>query len=282
MLDLVKIDTKIRFSNKGLSKKSIQNYKYALRHYLTWMGGKPENPANLKSFFTDIKQSVKPRHFNLIRQAVRSYLTEKYKKHFEAITHINQLFKDIKAIKINKAIKPNKFWSKDKIYDLASCVSPRLSVLIQFAFQSSLRISEMLSLKQSNLDIQGDVCYITCYSKQNQEYKTFVSTLLIEKIKSIYNGDSDYLFHSKSGKPLSRHNCHNELVRQCVKQGFDKISFHAIARHSKAMFLANERHLPIQEISQALNHSDISTTMAFYMKNTYSPSKSGLYDLPVV
>ena len=276
-------DTKIAFRNKGLSQKSLNAYSNALQKYIAYQVGREESPENLKAFFLEVRESVKPRFYNLIRQSVKEYLLEKYKLDFEAITFINQAFKNIKRAKVNQSIGQDKYWSKEKVYQLAGKVTPRLSCLIQFSFFSSLRISEMLSVRKEDIDIQGDIAYIYVrQAKGGKDYKTFCSTKLIEKIQSIYTGDNDLLFFSKSGKALNRCNLHSQLNKQSVKYGFGKIGFHKIGRHSKAYYLKHDRHLDVSEIAQCLNHSNINTTINFYFHSEVSPSLAGVYDLEVI
>jgi integrase/recombinase XerD len=151
-------------------------------------------------------------------------------------------------------------------------------VILEVLYACGMRVSEIINLKISDIDIDSGV--LTCHGKGNKQRgiplgKSAVLWLLdyFNARRKNENQNSPILFVSKLGKPLSRQDVYN-LVRDCAEKcGFENVSPHTL-RHSFATHLL-QRGADSRSVQAMLGHADISTTQIYthitdnHLKATY-------------
>jgi len=140
----------------------------------------------------------------------------------------------------------------------------RTSLIIHFLATSGLRITELLNIKQKDIESYNDeVSKIKIVGKGNKERHIYIKKDLLEKIKNIYSADSDYLFHSKKGYPLSRQNVYVSIRKSFSKIG-KSVSPHQL-RHFFVDYKINKEGKEIKATSLYVGHSSVNITLDYYV-----------------
>lgn len=135
----------------------------------------------------------------------------------------------------------------------------RIYAMVELTLQTGIRISELASLKLRNF--KNDVLIIDGYASQpertiplNSAAKDAIDKYLAERPKI----ESEYLFISKTGKPLAVRNIRASIDRYIQKAELPKYSVNDLRTTFIIENLKNE--VDIVLISQAAGHKRISTT----------------------
>ncbi|RMG03360.1 MAG: site-specific tyrosine recombinase XerD [Nitrospirae bacterium] len=156
--------------------------------------------------------------------------------------------------KILCEVKGSRFWLRDLC-------------MIELMYASGLRVSELVSLKIEDLNLQAG--FLRVVGKGNKERVVPLSTRTSELIKEyiskertrfIKSGDVGYLFLSQRGKPMTRQRFWQTLTGYAKKAGI-RVSPHQL-RHSFATHLL-EGGADLRSVQKMLGHSDISTTQIY-------------------
>lgn len=162
---------------------------------------------------------------------------------------------------------------KAKEYDFLSSSLEGLKnkkhkLIIQFAYYSASRVSELLSIRLKDKSVSRDnkEIHFTVIGKGNKERVLRCSVEMYESILKEFNSESKdnknkFLFwnpKSKSGK-FSR-----QFIYLLTKQ-VGNYTPHQL-RHSRATDLV-ENGTPINEVSELLGHASVNTTQKFYLHN---------------
>lgn len=151
--------------------------------------------------------------------------------------------------------------------DLSTAEGVRNKAMLETLYSCGLRVSELVSLKISNLFL--DVEFIKVVGKGNKERLIPIGNDAIKHINiyrnsvrnqiAIQKGSEDFLFLNRRGKPLSRVMVFI-IIKDCVaKAGITKsISPHTF-RHSFATHLV-EGGADLRAVQEMLGHESITTT----------------------
>lgn len=153
------------------------------------------------------------------------------------------------------------------------------SVLIKTAVYTGLRQSELLGLRWEAVDLDDAVLHVRQQWARSRELtapKTkagvrrvplaphVVTMLRKHKLASKFSTDGDYVFASKTGKPLE----HRNVSRRGFEAARDKaglnpsLSLHDL-RHAFASMAAH-RGVPVDVLSATMGHGDIAVTLKVY------------------
>lgn len=182
-----------------------------------------------------------------------------------------------------------------------------LGLIIKFGAMVGLRISEILALTMSDIDVEkkevsinkilinnfDNQLEIQNYTKNKKAYTTIIPDVMLEDLKRhiemcVTRGVRDkkvekFLFLNKSRNnyknPISVRSDFNKIIQEL---GIKKISFHGL-RHSYATMLF-DNDIPIETVSKMLNHKNVTTTQSVYThltdtrKRAISESVSSLFE----
>ncbi len=151
-------------------------------------------------------------------------------------------------------------------FDRSLPESQRNRTIIEVLYSCGLRVSELLSLKLSQINKEEE--YLLVEGKGGKERLVPISNSALHEIQNylldrqhlpIQKGAEDTLFLNRRGGKLSRVMVFNIIKKQCEVCGIKKsISPHTF-RHSFATHLL-ERGANLRAIQQMLGHSSITTT----------------------
>lgn len=141
--------------------------------------------------------------------------------------------------------------------------------MLELAYASGLRVSELIGLKLGNLNQEagflrvfgkGSKERITPFgSSANEALNIYLATARPKLLKGL---GSDYLFVARKGQPMTRQAFWKQLRIYAAKAGIKSgISPHSL-RHSFATHLL-EGGADLRAVQMMLGHSDISTTQIY-------------------
>lgn len=137
-------------------------------------------------------------------------------------------------------------------------------VLFALAYDGGLRISELVNLKITDVDMERKMVHIR-ESKCKKDRYVPVSDLLIRGLKDYIENASPkgWLFNGKvRGEPISREGIRHAFRSAMKKADITKQGCIHTLRHSYATHLL-EMGLDLVSVRNQLGHSDIATTMMY-------------------
>jgi len=144
----------------------------------------------------------------------------------------------------------------------------RDKALISVLYATGLRVSELISLKATNLHLREG--YLTCIGKGDkerivpigQEAADWVQKYLAEARPKLVPKSSPWLFVNARGGPLSRVGFWKLLKEYGLKAGITRNISPHVLRHSFATHLL-DRGADLRAIQMMLGHADLSTTQIY-------------------
>lgn len=149
------------------------------------------------------------------------------------------------------------------IFDNADTTRDKLLIGLQRF--NGLRGNEAISIETKNIDLENGKFKVL---RKNGKWQTMsIRSEIIELIKEVNSNCRQYLFQSKTGKPLTTKTARNIFNGINDKLGLDKeYSAHKL-RHVCAVDLYYNKGKLLHEVSNALGHSSLKTT-EIYMKGS--------------
>lgn len=272
-------------AERGIAKNSLYAYRRDMIDFSDYLTIK-KIPSIIEVMPDDIRGFIRHLSDNDIsaRSIARKISSIRNYYHFlitENITKDNPaLLIDIPKYRVNL---PSILSIEDIKQILNACMinaSPegtRLFAMIHLLYASGLRVSELVSLKLTNLSIDHLSNrinnYINVVGKRNKERLVIINEQALDAIvkylpyRSLFitsKEGSPYLFPSKSSTGyMTRQNFALLLKQIAIKTGLDpeKISPH-ILRHSFASHLLSGG-ADLRVIQELLGHTDIATTQIY-------------------
>lgn len=223
---------------------------------------------NLSASTVNYKLMVAKRLFNRAMEKDKSMTVDQK----------NRIIAKMAEVKKLKAARPtitNKILTESemiKFLDEAEKLNPEIALMAEFLWSTGVRVSEMLSIKLSNIkQIKKEVYEIRLIGKGSRERTTCIDSGLYKAIIKFFN-PSEYLFQRRDKRPRSRTYVSMFIKRLCSKI-LDRRNLAAHSfRHSYATN-GLEKGRSLQWVSQSLGHSDIQTTSRYYCHISVRPEE---------
>ena len=143
-------------------------------------------------------------------------------------------------------------------------IEKRDRAMIEMLYATGMRISELINLKITNLDIQR--CVVKVLGKGSKErlipFGEVASEALNDYMKDRQDSSSKEIFLSNRGTKMSRQAFWSRMKIYLGREGLkDSISPHTL-RHAFATHLLN-RGADLRSVQLLLGHSDLSTTQIY-------------------
>jgi integrase/recombinase XerD len=162
--------------------------------------------------------------------------------------------------------------------DTATAEGLRDRAILELMYATGLRVSELISLKRGDLDLDGGL--IVCHGKGSKERRIpigksaagWLERYIAARARTIKSAGTR-LFLSSTGAPLTRQTAWASIKRYAVRASLGNVSPHTL-RHSFATHLL-QRGADSRSVQALLGHSDISTTQIYthitdrHMRATY-------------
>jgi len=252
---LEKLETELKL--RGFSEKTISTYLFQNQKFLAFIGKTPEEvmQEDVKKFLghllSDLKQ--KPASVVLSLSALKFFYGEVLKK---------PIFEGIKTPKSEKKIPT--VLSKEEIRQLIGAVeNPKHKLIIQFMYSSGLRVSECVSLKIDDLDLNERLGTIRS-GKGRKDRHIILSEKLVVQLKTYLESrktDNPYIFSVKDRHITSRQ-AQKVVAEAAAKADIKKRVFCHALRSSFATHLL-ESGTDIRVIQELLGHTNLNTTQRY-------------------
>ncbi|MCQ2738688.1 MAG: tyrosine recombinase [bacterium] len=142
------------------------------------------------------------------------------------------------------------------------------SLIIELLYSCGLRVSELVNLKNSDIDISSK--YLRCFGKGSKERIVPIGIQAIEKITSYlperefilkkFDKNTKRLLITENGREVTRQDVY-KIIHRVGKTIHKNISPHTL-RHSFATHLL-ENGADLRVVQELLGHSDVSTTQLY-------------------
>jgi integrase/recombinase XerD len=281
---------------RGLSKNTIENYTFDIERLCNYLDQHAIeispvkiSEETLQQFIYHVAKEVNPRSQSRIISGLKSFFSYLI---FEDYRQDNPL-ELIEAPRIGRKLPDTLSLAEiDALIatiDLSSDFGERNRTILETLYSCGLRVSELVSLKIS--DLFFDEGFIKITGKGNKQRFVPISPLTQKYIElyrntvrnqlSIQKGFEDTLFLNRRGKQLTRAMIFTIIKDLAVKIHLNKnISPHTF-RHSFASHLL-ENGADLRSIQLMLGHESITTTEIYVhldrkfltqIMNTYHPRK---------
>ena len=153
----------------------------------------------------------------------------------------------------------------------------RTAVIIKTLANTGLRISELINIKHGDIENyrMGGKTYkrVRIVGKRKKERFIYLSEELYQDIRRAFTGESEYLFHSESGRILNRVNLYKQ-----IRQAFKAYTGKDVHPHSLRHFFATHKikieKQDIKAVSKYLGHSGTAITLDMYVDTALSAENS--------
>lgn len=178
---------------------------------------------------------------------------------------------------------------RDEIVRLLVACAPRYRTLISTALYTGLRISELLGLIWSDLDLDAGELHVSAQLSRARrgipsrrvELKTAaaerdvpLAPQLVARLREHRRdlppiGEEAWVFHTGAGTPFGHRNIETRALNEAADlSGLDdgawpRLRFHDL-RHTFASHLIVDLRLDVAQVSRILGHAQVSTTLNVY------------------
>lgn len=259
---------------RGLSKNTIENYSFDIKRLCLFLG---ENKINIspltiqeetiQQFIYTVSSQVNPRSQARIISGLKSFFSYLIFEDIRIDTPLELIEAPKTGRKLPDILSIDEIDRLIKAIDLTSNEGERNRAMLETLYGCGLRVSELVSLKIS--DLFFDEGFIKVTGKGNKQ--RFVPICkLAQKYISIYKStirkhlnikkeDGDVLFLNRRGSQLSRAMIFTIIKDLAVKIDLHKIISPHTFRHSFATHLL-ENGADLRSIQLMLGHESITTT----------------------
>ncbi len=144
---------------------------------------------------------------------------------------------------------------------LGHAENPRDKLIIKLLYTTGLRVSELVTLKKSDVDLED--CSLRVLGKGGKErYVYFPKKLKSDLEKHMKTVKGEWLFPSKRGGHIHYTTVERMLRKVARRAGLKKKVTPHILRHSFAT-KSLEEGMDIREIQELLGHSNLNTTQVY-------------------
>lgn len=258
---------------KGLTPTTIQNYADDLHQFFLVLGPDIQDTSDLKGAHlltflreqsirglmtsTIIRRLSSTRNFylflqkeGLLQDTIPDIETPKLGGHLPVCLSMEEVELLLEAPDMNKA---------SGIRDRA---------MLELMYASGLRVSELLSLERSMLNLENGIVRIFGKGRKERmipigDYAAeYVGQYMVEIRSKNPGKNTKYVFLNRQGKPLSRQFFFQQIKKYAQKVGINvEISPHTL-RHCFATHLL-ENGAELRAVQEMLGHSNIATTQIY-------------------
>ena len=259
---------------RGLSENSISNYTFDINKLVKWLvlNNIKTSPINieketLQEFIYNIAKELNPRSQSRIISGLKGFFNYLIFEEYRATNPLDLIESPKIGRKLPDTLSIEEIDTIISIIDLSKPQGERNRAIIEALYGCGLRVSELISLKIS--DLFFDEGFIKVTGKGNKQRFVPIGSLTIKFI-NIYRNEirvhqvikpsaQDTLFLNRRGNDLTRAMIFHIVKELTEKAGIRKnISPHTF-RHSFATHLL-ENGADLRAIQQMLGHESITTT----------------------
>lgn len=257
------IDEAIKQWLYGKSPSTIRNYSRVIKNYIDYLGDihvVNSSKSDLRDYMELLAgQGSSTNTLNTYGNIIKSFFSF-LNVESHAITNITA---NVKVPKPVSAVR-ERILSRQEIDAMVTLeTNQRNRLILQLLFFCGLRVSELTSLKWSDVKDNGSTAYVHVTGKGNKQRTLIIPVLLWQQIKA-FKGNADNnspVFPSrKGGNHLTQ-----KAVWDVVSTASNRIGISASPhwlRHTHAT-LALQNGADVHQVSTSLGHASIATTSKY-------------------
>ena len=262
---------------KGLSLNTQESYKFDLLDFSKFLEDNDMNDLSkltekdITNYLSYLKDEKKLKARSIERHITTLRMLYKYLIKNEILE--NDITLNIDNLKLGRHLPD--VLTVDEVNDLLdikinSIFDIRTKAMLEIMYSSGLRVSELVNLELSDIDMFNDTILINGKGSKERivpigEYsKKYLGDYLKVRSELIKrkNGNPNKLFLNNHGKPITR-NGFNFLLNNILKEkGIEKNVTPHTLRHSFATHML-DNGADLRSIQELLGHSDIVTTRIY-------------------
>lgn len=257
---------------KGLSPQTVESYMNDLKQFFLFYKDKKEvsdlEPYDINSFMAYCSSIGRSVTTNLRRASSVNQFYIFLKKEGYYTDDLPEIEQPKKPNHLPTCLSIEEVEALLEAPNMKSLSGIRDRAMLELMYACGLRVSELLNLEKSNLNLKRGI--VTIFGKGSKERKVPVGDFAMEyvvkylnKVRGKFHGEkSKYLFLNRSGQPLTRFYFFRQVKKYAMQVGIDKaISPHTL-RHSFATHLL-EGGAKLRTVQEMLGHSNIATTQIY-------------------
>lgn len=262
---------------RGLSKNTIENYTFDVEKLVLFLNQKEIKVSpiqiseeTLQQFIYEMASQVNPRSQSRLISGLKSFFNYLIFEDYRKDTPLELIEVPKTGRKLPDTLSTEEIDELIAAIDLSSPEGERNKAMLETLYSCGLRVSELISLKISDLFFEEGFVKIT--GKGNKQRfvpvgKTTVKyiTQYVNQIRVYYpiqKNFEDTLFLNRRGRQLTRAMVFTIIKNLAIKIGLNKtISPHTF-RHSFATHLL-ENGADLRSIQLMLGHESITTTEVY-------------------
>lgn len=254
-------------TEKKLGDASIESYKLDLRSFNDYIKKDLKNitTEEILQYLNLLRKDLKPksvnRHISALKGFYNYLVDEKYIK--------SSPLENISVLKTQKNLP--KYLTINEVdqllnFPLNTAFDYRNKAMLEVMYATGLRVSELVSLEYSNVDLYNSVIRVKGKGKKERivpigETASYYLKKYVEEYRNklIIKENYNELFLNNHGKPISRNGFNFILENIRIKTKIEKELTPHVLRHSFATHLL-EGGADVRSIQEMLGHENISTT----------------------
>ncbi len=148
------------------------------------------------------------------------------------------------------------------------------NLIVKALTNTGLRVSELIDIKRGDVAPFNDgYLKVRINGKGSRERFIYLSHPLYAEIRNVFDGESEFLFHSKSDRKLSRINLYKQISRSFSRHAGKAASPHSL-RHFFSTYKIGVEKKDVKSVSNYLGHSRVSITLEMYTHTKLAPEES--------
>jgi integrase len=254
------VEEYVNYVRSVVSPRTCKEYQNGLKSFLSFTGDRPISSISAKDCDLYqcrlVQKNLKPSSINIYLTGLQSV--------FETAVRWGYItsnpFKKVRRLKVQKL--PPEFMSTEQVKIFLESQPPFWRRVFTFGFLTGARVSEIVSLRWSDVDLQRAQVRFGSSSFATKNRKVRVVPLhpvLIAMFKEMKQTESGFVFAKRNGQPYDPNHV-SYIFRSAIRRlGFPRELHCHSSRHTWAsMLVANG--VPIYTVSKLLGHSSIQMT----------------------
>ncbi len=254
-------------TEKKLGKATIESYTEDLNNFQNFINKNLLNVTekDITKYITYLRQALSAKSINRHISSLKGF----YKYLLEETYIVVNPTENITVLKTEKNLP--KYLSIEEIDKLLTfpLITPfdyRNKAMLELMYATGLRVSELVTLEYSNIDLHNSIIRVTGKGKKDRiipvgETAAYYLEIYTNEYRNNLINKRSYneLFLNNHGNPITRHGFNFILENIRIKTGIEKEITPHILRHSFATHLL-ERGADLRSIQEMLGHENLSTT----------------------
>ena len=277
MSHLTKEDSDLRsffnylYIEKGLSKNTIEAYKNDIGDFISWTKKKKVidykfvNESQINKYIANLfKKNLKSSSVNRKISSLKIFYIYLVKKRQINSSPLSEIISPKKEQYLPSSMSESEVEKLLQSPDCSIKIENRDKAMIEMLYATGMRISELVNLKITDVDIDRSVLKVLGKGSKERLIPFGEKALdsLNSYLKERKNSNAKEVFISNRGTKMSRTAFWQRIKIYLSREGLnDSISPHTL-RHAFATHLLN-RGADLRSVQLLLGHSDLSTTQIY-------------------